>query len=502
MATTSDVRPLDPPDGPAERPLAPLVRRLLGLVLIAAVVFGFTALIGFPRLDVVREEVAIATAVDVARAGVPADQVSNCFQGFCFEDDVGFLQKWWDFSSTYLRLVWPGLLLAFLVAAIVDVFVFRSGRGPAYGTWNTIGLVARAERRGTALVPSGGLDEGGAGIAVGAVAAPIVAMAIVLFTPSVWGPAVAIGLLVAGAMLLMAREGSSTPDDDAPGLSQLDRETLTSATRFALRLAPAFVVVAFLGGLGTQYLTVEGVEAVAGDRGIAVALALVVGLLLHLPLGYCLPIAALALLVGADPVVAGVLLAATSIASFTSVGTLLRLSGTRVVVTLLVVLVAGTFGSVAAARAVISVTSGPTITWDGEACSYRGPSRFGPGVYDFDVVNETEDEDDGHTLAIVVGQLPDNVSLDHFEATVASDRTADLPNWFTVAGTREFVFPGDTETAQITFHDPGRYAVVCLDGGGFYVILEFSMPQPMGWFDEFRSTFNGYVAEETFMVAG
>jgi hypothetical protein len=482
--------------------LTPLGRRIIGVVLVTVTVVGFAALIGYPRLDEVREEVAIATAVDVARAGVPADQVSNCFQGFCFEDDVGFLQKWWDFSSTYLKLVWPGLLLALLVAAITDVFLFRSGRGPAYGTWNTAGLKARAERRGTALVPSAGLDEGGAGIVVGAVAAPMVAMSIVLFTPRVWGTAVAIGLLVAGAMLATARTGSSRGEPDTPGLGQLDREVLSSVTRFAIRLIPAFIVTAFLGGLGTQYLTVEGVESVAGDRGIAIVLAVVVGLLIHAPLEFSLPIAGLALLVGADPVVAGVLLAVSSIASFASIRTLLRVSGTGVVAMLLVVLLVGAFGTATAARAVISVTSGPTIAWDGESCSYRGPARFGPGVYAFDVVNDTEDGGDGHTLAIVVGKLPDNVSLDHFDATVAADRTAALPGWFTVAGTREFVFPGMTETAEITFHDPGTYAVVCLDGGGFYVIFEFSMPQPMGWFDEFRNTFNGHVTEETFVVAG
>jgi uncharacterized membrane protein YraQ (UPF0718 family) len=502
MATSSDVRPIDPPDGPPARPLSPSSRKLIGLVVLGLVVVGFLSFVGYPRLDVVREEVAIATAVDVARAGVPADQVSNCFQGFCFEDDVGFFQKWWDFSSTYLRLVWPGLLLAIVVAAIVDVFVFRSGRGPAYGTWNTSGLVARAERRGSSLVPAAGLDEGGAGIAVGAVAAPVVAMSIVLFTPQVWGTSAAIGFVVAVAMLIVARGRSSRSGLEAPGLGQLDGEVLTSAVRFTVRLVPAFVVVAFLGGLGTQYLTIEGVESVAGNRGVAVVLALVVGLLLHVPLEFGLPIAALALLVGADPVVAGVLLAATSITSLSSIVVLQRVSGTRVLAVLLVAMVLGTFGTVAAARAIISVTSGPTIAWDGETCSYRGPARFGPGVYEFDVVNDTEDAGDGHTLAIVIGKLPDNVSLDHFEATVAADRTADLPGWFTVAGTREFVFPGSSERAEITFHDPGTYAAVCLDGGGFYVIFEFSMPQPMGWFDEFRNTFDGHVTAETFQVAG
>ena len=128
----------------------------------------------------------------------------------------------------------------------------------------------------------------------------------------------------------------------------------------------------------------------------------------------------------------------------------------------------------------------PTVTFDGEECRYTGPMRFAPGVSDFVVRNDSEDEGDGHTLAIVVGRLPDNVSMDHFS----------------VAGNQEFVFPGTEEVARITFHTPGRYGVVCLDGGGFYVIFEFSMPQPMGWFDEFRSTFTSYVADDLFTVEG
>ncbi len=62
------------------------------------------------------------------------------------------------------------------------------------------------------------------------------------------------------------------------------------------------------------------------------------------------------------------------------------------------------------------------------------------------------------------------------------------------AGTHDFVFPGTEQRAGITFHQAGTYAAVCLNGGEFYVIFEFSMPQPMGWFDKFQSTFPQYVA--------
>ena len=144
----------------------------------------------------------------------------------------------------------------------------------------------------------------------------------------------------------------------------------------------------------------------------------------------------------------------------------------------------------------------PTVAFDGEECRYTGPMRFGPGVTEFVVRNDSVDEGDGHTMAIVIGRVPDNVSLDHFALSVAANPTAPLPSYFTVAGTQEFVFPGSEATAQITFHTPGRYGAVCLDGGGFYVIFEFSMPQPMGWVDEFRSTFMSYVADDLFTVAG
>lgn len=510
MPTLSDVRPLEPDSGPPRRDgLSPLtVRRLVGVLLVVIVVAGFFAVTGFPRLDEVREEVAISAAVDVARAGVPADQVSNCFQGFCFEDEVGFAQRWWDFSTIYLRLIWGGLLLAIAVAAIVDGFLFPSGRGPAFGTWATADLGSRAERSPVSLLPVSGRGATARGIAVGGLAAPALALTVVLFSPLVWTPRLGLALIVVGAALWVLRherretQSNTDPPETTDVLRSAGRDTVRAAWRFAYRLVPLFVAVAFLGGLLTQVLTVDGVEAVGGAHVTGVLLAVAVGLLIDLPLGMAVPVAALALLVGVDPVIAGVLLVSLSIAGPWSFRSIIRSSGTAVAGVLVLSLVVGSLGTFAVASAAIEATGGPIITWDGETCSYRGPDRFGPQVHDFRVRNATEDDGDGHTLAIVVGKLPANVSVDHFAATVAADPAADLPEWFRVAGAREFVFPGDTEPAEITLHDAGTYAIVCLDGGGFYVIYEFSMPQPMGWFDEFRSTFDGHVAEQTFEVAG
>lgn len=501
--TTPAVRTIDPPSG--DGAISGRARSLIGILAAALLVVGFFSLADLTRLDLARDEVAIATAVDVARSGVPADQIFNCFQGFCFEDDVGFARKWWDFSTTYLRLVGPGIVLALAVAAILDATVWRTGAGPGYGRWVTVGQSGRIARRRSALLPTDGVSESVAAVTVGALAAPVVAMVLVVFSPRVWGPALALAIGAALVARLALRGGAPVAPTAVPEGGTVGALTADVGRSFfsaGVVLVPSFVVAAFLGGIGTQVLTVEGVESVAGSNPVGVVLALVAGLAIDLPLAAGLPVAALALLIGADPVVVGIFLVALGLPGVAGWRDLAARVGARQVIAAVasIAVVAGTvFGG---SQFVIAATGGPSIAWDGEACTYRGPDRFGPGVQEFAVTNDTEPADDGHTLAIVVGQLPDDVSLDHFAATVAADPTADLPNWFTVAGTREFVFPGTTETAEITLHAPGTYAVVCLDGGGFYVIFEFSMPQPMGWFDEFRNTFDGYVGEPTFQVAG
>lgn len=54
--------------------------------------------------------------------------------------------------------------------------------------------------------------------------------------------------------------------------------------------------------------------------------------------------------------------------------------------------------------------------------------------------------------------------------------------------------PGTTQAAR-----PQGGCLVC---GGHYVVLEFSMPQLVGWLDEFRSTFVPHVAQQIFTVEG
>lgn len=99
-------------------------------------------------------------------------------------------------------------------------------------------------------------------------------------------------------LLWVTRAGRAGPvqaDDageTADVLRDAIRDTISATGRFALRLLPLFVAVAFLGGLLTQWLTVDGVESVGGFHLTGVLIAVAVGLLIDLPLTFGVAVAA------------------------------------------------------------------------------------------------------------------------------------------------------------------------------------------------------------------
>ena len=89
-------------------------KRLVGLVLLAVLLGLFLWFNRFPKLDIVNE--------DLARATAPAIQ---CFQGLCIDDtpESSLLDRWWDFSLTYLKLIALGMTFAFIVARLTHAFL-------------------------------------------------------------------------------------------------------------------------------------------------------------------------------------------------------------------------------------------------------------------------------------------------------------------------------------------------------------------------------------------
>ena len=548
--TLTRPEPPEQPEGKTRRwknPLDPKTtlgrQRIIGTFLFLILFGVFFSQNRFPKLDIVREDVAIATREVTLEGGVPADEMTSCFQGFCFDPDQGMWETWWDFSRTYIDLVAIGMVFAFLVAGLVDTFLFPTSSGPAFGKRGLRGSlqglmvgplmtlcsacivpVANSfKKKGAGVEATIAITQGSATLN-----APAMLMIFVVFSPllavsrvalSIVG-ALALGPLVAWLVnrrqededlpivddMLGIVEATGPPDSWLRVVLEGSKNWMVSAWRFFYRLAPIMVVAGFIGGFALQFLTEDGVSTVLGNHLLGIAVATKIGILINVPLLFEIPLVAGLMLLGMGIAPAATLLFVAAAAGPITFWGLARQIGKRAVAWY-----AAATWSLAAIGGVAVIglnvvfppgASIPTVEYDGAACEYRGPSELSAEMHEFRAINLTERAGNGHTMAIVIGRLADGVTVDEFSAAVAADPTGTLPSSFTVSGDDEFIFPGTAHRVPVILHNPGQYAAVCLDGGGFYVIMEFSMPQPMGWFDEFGSTFRRTVAPGGFTVIG
>ena len=300
-------------------------KRLVGLVLLAAILAVFLSLNRFPKLDTVREDL---DAVMAPRA--------ECFQGFCIEseDDSTLLARWWSFSATYLRLVAAGMLFAFTVAGLTEGFLF-----PEKGRRETILSGSRLSRtlKGLAVGPvmnlcsacivpvAASFRRRGAGIE-GAVAMvhgsstlnlPALIMVAFVFTPLLGFSrlllsiiaALAVGPLV--AVVAAQRRGGWSKEESqvdlpaerddrpwSPVLREAFLDWARSSLGFLVRMGPIMIAAGFASGLVIQFIDPESVSTYLGNDVPGIFVAATLGILINVPLLFEIPLVALLLLLG------------------------------------------------------------------------------------------------------------------------------------------------------------------------------------------------------------
>ena len=308
-------------------------KRVTGLVILAVLLILFLAFNRLPKLDTVRGDLDVVSAVEV-----------ECFQGFCIEDrpDSTLLQSWWDFSTTYMRLVAIGMGFAFLVAGLTESFLFPRSSGPLH-SW---GGPIKGALKGLALGPvwnlcsacivpvsnafarRGAGSAGAIGIAQGSstLNLPALAMAMLVFTPIVGGSrivlALAGGLLIAPLVAKVIGEAPSAPDL-SPGpiepidteaaqwssvLSEASRDWARSTFKYVVRLGPVMVLAGFASGFVVQWISADTVETYLGNDVSGIAIAATLGILINVPLMFEIPLVALLLLLGMGTAPAATLL--------------------------------------------------------------------------------------------------------------------------------------------------------------------------------------------------
>ena len=313
-------------------------RRITGLILLAVLLILFLWFNRIPKLDTVQADLAGVTA--------PA---AECFQGFCIDNspDSTVLSRWWDFSLAYLKLVTVGMLFAFLVAGLTEVFLFPPNG--AQGAWAQGGL--RGSLRGllvgsamnlcsACIVPvSSAFRRRGAGIESTLAMVqgsctmniPALVMAVMVFTPMLAGARIGISLV--GALLLgplvvfvVSRDQRNAARDLEPVIVPPDliqapwrqvlgeglRDWLFASVRYLIRLGPIMVLAGFASAFVIQWISPDTVSRYLGDNIWGVALAATLGLLINVPLLFEIPLVAALLLVGMGTAPAATLLFAAA----------------------------------------------------------------------------------------------------------------------------------------------------------------------------------------------
>ena len=308
-------------------------KRVIGIVLLAVILGLFLAFNRIPKLDTVEADLA----------GVKAPQ-AECFQGFCInrEPEIGFFERWWDFSTSYLKLVTAGMIFAFLAAGITEVFLFpRSGgsgitgggikgvlRGFAVGSSMNlcsaciVPIASAFRRRGAPVETAIAITQGSSTLNL-----PALVMAALVFTPMLASTRIAVsivGVLLLGPLvaLLMRRQLSFSDafrfgreEGHIPELATW-RETIGTGLKdwakaslnYLWRLGPAMILAGVAGGLVIQWITPDTVAAYLGDNVSGIAVAATLGILINVPLLFEIPLVAVLMLVGMGTAPAAALL--------------------------------------------------------------------------------------------------------------------------------------------------------------------------------------------------
>ena len=307
-------------------------KRLIGIILLAVILSLFLAFNRIPKLDTVEADLA---GVNAPRA--------ECFQGFCInrEPETGFFQRWWDFSTSYLKLVTVGMIFAFLAAGITEVFLFPGNSGARFTGGGIKGVlrglavgssmnlcsacivpIASAFRtRGAPLETAIAITQGSSTLNL-----PALVMAALVFTPMLASTRIAVsivGVLLLGPLvgLIVRRQvrladifGSAdegSPEDQSTWREVATtgaRDWLKSSLRYLWRLGPAMIVAGAIGGLVIQWITPDAVAMYLGDDVPGIVVAATLGILINVPLMFEIPLVAVLMLVGMGAAPAAALL--------------------------------------------------------------------------------------------------------------------------------------------------------------------------------------------------
>ena len=307
-------------------------RRYVGAVTALVLLILFMGFNRIPKLDTVEADLAIATS-----------PIAQCFQGFCIEnvDDTTLLERWWNFSLTYLNLVWIGMVFAFMMAGITESFIFPGNTQERFRGQGFTGVLKGAvigpvmalcsacivpvatafRRRGAGIEATVAITQGSSTMNL-----PAVIMASMVFIPLIGGSRIVLSVLgtlllgpIVASVVKSAKQNVPLPEtpreESHPDHVSWRDSLFTSSIQFlratvrqAVRLGPVMIIAGFVSGLAIQWVSPQTVTTWIGDDILGILVAATLGVLINVPLMFEIPLVAAMLLAGMGTAPAGALL--------------------------------------------------------------------------------------------------------------------------------------------------------------------------------------------------
>ena len=299
-------------------------KRIIGIVGILVLIGLFVAFNRIPKLDVIAEDMLSSVAT-----------VEKCFQGFCVDPTphTSWTTRWLNFSLSYLKLVSIGMIFAFLIAGITEVFIFpNTARHPL------IDRGIRGSIKGALIGPfmnlcsacivpvSNALSRRGASpeVVLGITqSSPNLNILTILMTLTIFTPGLALsrlGIAVLAVIILglitklfASRNALDRTVTIAP-IPLIEEEvswshvvkdgigpTLRISCLHLLRVGPLMIIAGFTVGLIIQLLDPGFVADYLGNGYTGILIAATIGILINVPLLFEIPLIAALILLGLSP---------------------------------------------------------------------------------------------------------------------------------------------------------------------------------------------------------
>ena len=297
-------------------------KRLIGIILILISTPLFFFLNRFQKLGTIKEELFTA-----------ASRKGECFQGFCVggDPDATLISRWINFSFEYLELVLLGMIFAFVIAGIVESFIFPRKentrffepgikgaiRGyiiaPALNLCSAciVPVVNSLKNKGSSLESVIALAQGSSTLNFLSII-----MIFTIFSSELgWNRIIAgaISVFLFGPIISRLTYGINQKNEIPNTIPSLSIEKNISFTKSikeglkdffditksnVIKLGPIMIIAGFIAGLIIQFLSAETINEYLGNNFKGVIIASTIGVLINVPLLFEIPLVVTLLLLG------------------------------------------------------------------------------------------------------------------------------------------------------------------------------------------------------------